>query len=143
MWTIDPHIDTLRDRSFCVPFLFEHLIGYNNPENHKHKKTSLENSSVLHLATCLDKCIEQPHMSGPMWYMIKGVLTQLSESLHNYSDYLVNAAKGMQEKRAKMFMVRSPDEGQSIQTIYPKHVLKHGNCLKIQTISKSSKTRGQ
>lgn len=82
-------------------------------------------------------------MSGPIWYMIKGVLTQLSESLHNYSDYLVNAAKGMQEKGANMFMVRSPDEGQSIQTIYPKHVVKPGNCLKIQTISKSSKLRGQ
>lgn len=30
----------------------------------------------------------------------------------------------MQENRAKMFPVRSPDKGQSIQIIYPKHVVK-------------------
>lgn len=126
IWTIDPHIDTLRERSFYVPFLFEHLIGYNIPENHKHKKLQLENSSVLHLASCLDRCIEQPYMSGPMWFSFKNALTQLSESLHNYSDYLEKAANRMEENRAKMFPVRSPDEGQSIELIYPKYIVKPG-----------------
>lgn len=126
IWTIDPHIDTLRERSVYVPFLFEHLIGYNIPENHKHKKLQLENSSVLHLASCLDRCIEQPYMSGPMWFSFKNALTQLSESLHNYSDYLEKAANRMEENRAKMFPVRSPDEGQSIELIYPKYIVKPG-----------------
>lgn len=67
-------------------------------------------------------------MSGPvsMCYMIKGAMTQLSESLHNYPDYLVNAAKRMQENRAKLFPMRSPDDWQSTQIIYPTHKMEAG-----------------
>lgn len=61
-----------------------------------------------------------------MWFSFKNALTQLSESLHNYSDYLEKAANRMEENRAKMFPVRSPDEGQSIELIYPKYIVKPG-----------------
>lgn len=92
-------------------------MGYNNPENHKHKKTPLENSCILHLASCL-----------------KRALTQLSENLHNYSDYPVNAVKRMHENRAKMFPVSSPDEGQNIELIYPKHVVKPGIAARYKAL---------
>nr|XP_022306505.1 uncharacterized protein LOC111112916 isoform X2 [Crassostrea virginica] len=51
IWTIDPQLETLRDRSFTVPILFESLFGYNIPENHKHKRDDRYKS----LVNCLEK----------------------------------------------------------------------------------------
>ena len=52
IWTLDPHMEKLRDRCFNVPILFEHLFGYNIPENHKHKASeiNISQSSLMSLA---------------------------------------------------------------------------------------------
>lgn len=61
IWTIDPFIDTLRERCFAMP-----IVGCNVPENHKHKIGELCQSTLLSLAGYLDACLEKPWISKVM-----------------------------------------------------------------------------
>lgn len=61
IWTIDPFIDTLRERCFAMP-----IVGCNVPENHKHNIGELSQSTLLSLAGYLDACLEKPWISKVM-----------------------------------------------------------------------------
>lgn len=120
LWYIDPHLDKIRDRSFDVPILFDHLTRYNVPENHKHKRHDIDRVVLLAHAVDLDRVIEQPWINGPLWLPIKTAVVNLSETLHNYHDYLEKCSKRMDENRESLRPIRSPDETKSLNIIYPR-----------------------
>lgn len=133
IWAIDPFIDTLRERCFAIPILFENLLGYNVPENHKHKRSELSQSTLLSLAGHLDACLEKPWISKVMWAPIK-VATQTSDSMHKYIDYLKKKAEQMNQNRQLMFPVRSMDETKSITVIRPCYVVKPGTASRYRAL---------
>ena len=38
VWYIDGHHQTFAERNFCIPEILSSFVGYNKPENSKHKK---------------------------------------------------------------------------------------------------------
>jgi hypothetical protein len=124
IWAIDPHLETLRDRSCDVPILFENLFGYNNPETHKHKRSELSQSTLLSLTSHLDACLEQPWIYKLMWVPIKTSAQTLSESMHKYVEYLKSQADKMNLNRQFMFPVRRLDESKSVTIIRPSYIVK-------------------
>ena len=121
LWYIDPHLEKIRDRALDIPALFDHLMGYNVPENHKHKRHDIDNAVLLAYATDLDRYLEQPWLNGPMWLVIKTAVVNLSETLHKYHNYLEACAKRMQDNREGLNPVRSQDEKQELNIIYPRY----------------------
>lgn len=77
-------------------------------------------------AVSLDHSLEQPWIDGPMWLPIKTATVNLSEIFHGYHDYLIDSAKRASENRKMMFPVRTADESQSLEIIYPKYIVKPG-----------------
>ena len=124
IWYIDPHIEKMANRKCHIPMLFESFTGYNIPQRHKHKQTELKSSELLFHAQQLDLSLEKTWINGPMWLPIKTAVVQLSEMLHKYSDYLVQCAKKTQENSKLLEPVRSHEETQSVQILYPKYVVK-------------------
>lgn len=134
IWTIDPFVDTLRDRCFALPVLFENLFGYNVPENHKHKRGELSQSTLLSLACHLDACLEKTWISKVMWAPIRTAAQTLSDSFHKYIEYLKQKAEKMNENRQLMFPVRSLDETKSVTVIRPCYVVKPGAASRYKTL---------
>lgn len=134
IWTIDPHLETVRDRCFNVPVLFEHLFGYNIPENHKHKRGELSQSMLMSLTNHLDACLEKPWIGKIMWMPVKTAAQTLSDNMHKYAKYLKDKNEQMNKNRQLMFPVRSLDETKSVSIIHPCYVVKPGAASRYKSL---------
>ncbi len=100
LWYIDGYHSVFAERSIPVPKLFQQHIKYNIPEISKHRKRRTGNISSDHLNGFVqDLCtvLRHDYWDRPNWFEIKPSITELSESLAGYIEYL-----SMKSKRAKI-----------------------------------------
>ncbi|CAG8801186.1 24546_t:CDS:1, partial [Dentiscutata erythropus] len=104
LWYIDPHLLTLKARSYHLPTLFTQLKTYKNDESYNnyyytsyHKKNQLSQQKLTHLSSSLELSISQPWASGDIWNKVMLAVLSLIEVLKNYSNYLIATTTSMNE----------------------------------------------
>lgn len=124
LWYIDPFIEGMEARACNIPLLFEHLTGYNNPDQHKHKKVPIDNQTLQSHASNLEIILEQTWISGPMWIPMYNGIKTLVESMYKYSDYLKKHASKSSSNHDMLFPIRNLDDTQTVKVIHPRFTVK-------------------
>ena len=109
LWVIDGHSETLAGRSYAVPTEFAHFCGYNVPEASKHKRKTLERTTVEVNARRLFELLEKPWMSKGRCSVIREPVEKLARSLHGYSSYLLSQSKKVAANHALLHPVHADD----------------------------------
>jgi len=66
LWAINGHQDTLRSRSYPIPDIFSCFIGYNVPEQSKHRKRTIKNMKLIFMK-------KNSHAQMPFMCACKGI----------------------------------------------------------------------
>ncbi|CAG8470310.1 11387_t:CDS:2, partial [Scutellospora calospora] len=124
LWYIDPHLLTLRTRSYHLPALFTQLKIYQNGESYDeyyytshHKKNSLTQQKLAHLESSLEISISQPWASKDRWNQVMPEVLSLIEILKKYSDYLITTAASMNELHHSNASARNPGNNSSMYQV--------------------------
>ncbi|CAG8797671.1 13476_t:CDS:2, partial [Gigaspora margarita] len=124
LWYIDPHIPTLRARSYHLPVLFTQLKTYQNGKSHDefyytshHKKRQLSQQRLVHLPSSLEISISQPWASSDRWCQVMPEVLSLIEILKKYSYYLITTTASMNELHYSNESARSPGNNSTMYQV--------------------------
>lgn len=132
-----PFIDRIYVRCCSLPFLFEHLVGYNDLKKHKHKLGQIEKTSLLAHCQQLKVALVQPWINGKLWFPIKTAITELGEMILKYYTYLENTYDRVTSNHLLEFPVRSKDDMKPLRIISPKFVLKPTFASRYQSLTRN------
>ena len=91
LWYIDGNHQTLTDRGYAIPAMFEAFTGYNRPEARKKRKRSHTNLTASDLeaqSSSLYSLAGSSYMRHQNWRSVREAVLRLAESLRQYSNYL-------------------------------------------------------
>ncbi|RGB39303.1 hypothetical protein C1646_754740 [Rhizophagus diaphanus] len=136
LWYIDPHLSTLRARSYYLPVLFTQLKTYQqcwaigqfwtvldsfgqvldrdgeiyNKFYHTshHRKNLLSHQKLDQLSNSLELSISQPWACDDLWSQVMPAVFSLIEILRKYSEYLVATNNSMNNLHHSDKSARSP-----------------------------------
>ncbi|CAG8607329.1 5784_t:CDS:2, partial [Gigaspora rosea] len=124
LWYIDPHISTLRARSYHLPVLFTQLKTYQNGKSYDefyytshHKKRQLSQQRLAHLSSSLEISISQPWASSDRWCQVMPEVLSLIEILKKYSYYLITTTASMNELHYSNESARSPGNNSTMYQV--------------------------
>ncbi|RIB08543.1 hypothetical protein C2G38_2211423 [Gigaspora rosea] len=124
LWYIDPHISTLRARSYHLPVLFTQLKTYQNGKSYDefyytshHKKRQLSQQRLAHLSSSLEISISQPWAISDRWCQVIPEVLSLIEILKKYSYYLITTTASMNELHYSNESARSPGNNSTMYQV--------------------------
>ena len=110
LWYIDGSHATLSERGCGVPDLFQKFVGYNRPEEHKHRKRlthSLSKEVLFSHSQCIFGILHGAFWDRPMWAEFKQSVETLARSISKYADLLITKRIRMEAIHSSPDVVRS------------------------------------
>ena len=91
LWIIDGHHHIFSSQGCRIPSTFSKFVGFNQPEQHKHRKRQLDNLSASVLQSMSEHlffCLQASYWSRCEWMELKTDVESLAQCLSQYTDYL-------------------------------------------------------
>lgn len=120
LWYIDGSHATLSESGCDVSPLFQNFVGYNRPEQYKHRKRPIDNLSrdslIMH-SQCLFQILQKVFWDRPTWSEFKQAVVMLANSLATYADLLVSKRSRMDSVYSSKGLIREVSTDMTVQYI--------------------------
>lgn len=113
LWELDGHYNSLKDRGYPIPTLFEHFQGYNKPEISKHRKRTLQNldcNKLQALSQRLFQLCGSSYLKRQDWKAVHEGVLRLADNLRKYCSYLEKKSAESKEAHANKIPRTDVDE---------------------------------
>ena len=126
IWYLDPHLDKMHLRGCHLPKIFCDLQTYQHNDvfnkfyhTSHHKKSSLAQDELLHLAHSIELSLGEPWAINDIWKDIASEILELPSMMRKYCDHLQKTNNNMKLLHQSNTPARTPSENCTMCSIAP------------------------